>query len=186
MATRMAVALPLLTTSALGILILCRKLTKRPLTDEQEAKLQKLIKRYKDQLVPSAERLAELEVEFQQQMKDGLAKQITVDGKHMMMLPTYIHRLPDGTETGECYALVSDCAGVAGDGRGAALAQQSRCAGNAAAWQGLGMGVSSTPSRFERDGARLPAPVRLSAAALANAFASPPLTHPHTPKHKHT
>ncbi|KAG2452945.1 hypothetical protein HYH02_002282 [Chlamydomonas schloesseri] len=101
----MAVALPLLTTSALGILILCRKLTKRPLTEEQEAKLEKLLKRYKDQLIPSAERLAELEVEFQQQMKEGLAKQIAVDGKHMMMLPTYVTRLPDGTETGECFAL---------------------------------------------------------------------------------
>ncbi|KAG2425714.1 hypothetical protein HXX76_013556 [Chlamydomonas incerta] len=105
MSPRMAIALPLLTTSALGILILCRKLTKRPLTEEQEAKLEKLLKRYKDQLIPSAERLAELEVEFQAQMKEGLAKQIPVDGKHMMMLPTYVTRLPDGTETGECFAL---------------------------------------------------------------------------------
>ncbi|KXZ50618.1 hypothetical protein GPECTOR_15g301 [Gonium pectorale] len=102
---RLAFALPVLSTSALALAVALRKLDGPYPSSENEAKLQRLLKRYREQLIASPERLAELEAEFTAQVRDGLAKNVPVDGKHMMMLPTYVTRLPDGTETGECYAL---------------------------------------------------------------------------------
>jgi hypothetical protein len=48
-----------------------------------------------------------------------------VDGKHMMCLPTYVTRLPDGTETGECFALVGCTALIP---YGPAVSQPAPCA----------------------------------------------------------
>lgn len=102
---RLAFALPILGTSALGLALAFRK-RDPPLSPENEQTLDLLLNRYREQLQATPERLAEVEAEFLVQMRDGLAKRVVVDGKRMMMLPTFVTRLPDGTETGECFALV--------------------------------------------------------------------------------
>ncbi|EFJ42371.1 hexokinase [Volvox carteri f. nagariensis] len=101
---RLAFALPVIGTSALAVALALRKV-ELPLPTEDEEKVDLLLKRYREQLLASPERLAEVEAEFLAQMRDGLSKRVVVDGKRMMMLPTFVTRLPDGTETGECYAL---------------------------------------------------------------------------------
>nr|QNL10624.1 hexokinase [Haematococcus lacustris] len=39
------------------------------------------------------------------QLGDGLQRDITADGRHMLMLPSFVLKLPDGTETGDAYAI---------------------------------------------------------------------------------
>ncbi|GIL69534.1 hypothetical protein Vretimale_13553 [Volvox reticuliferus] len=101
---RLALALPVIGTGAMAVAFALLK-GGPPLTVEDDNKIKDLLKGYKARLLPSPERLAEVEAEFLTQMRDGLSKRVVVDGKRMMMLPTFVTRLPDGTETGECYAL---------------------------------------------------------------------------------
>ncbi|GLI62661.1 hypothetical protein VaNZ11_005336, partial [Volvox africanus] len=101
---RLAFALPVIGTGAVAVALALRK-CEPPLTSEDDNKINDLLKHYKSRLLASPERLAEVEAEFLTQMREGLSKRVIVDGKRMMMLPTFVTRLPDGTETGECYAL---------------------------------------------------------------------------------
>ncbi|MEW5305612.1 MAG: hypothetical protein WDW36_008143 [Sanguina aurantia] len=60
---------------------------------------------YRLALIPSSEKMGLLKADFIHQMEEGLSRRMPEDGKHVLMLPTYVTRLPDGFESGDCYAI---------------------------------------------------------------------------------
>mmetsp|Transcript_20658 Transcript_20658/g.52433 ORF Transcript_20658/g.52433 Transcript_20658/m.52433 type:complete len:508 (-) Transcript_20658:442-1965(-) len=64
-----------------------------------------LMQEYRKAMVSSIDQLKELQIDFIKQLEDGLTREVETDGRHMLMLPTYITRLPDGCEAGDVYAI---------------------------------------------------------------------------------
>mmetsp|Transcript_19097 Transcript_19097/g.32760 ORF Transcript_19097/g.32760 Transcript_19097/m.32760 type:complete len:807 (-) Transcript_19097:874-3294(-) len=60
---------------------------------------------YRDLLVPGRQQLTAIKNHFRDQMEAGLAKDAPLDFQHMLMLPTFVTKLPTGMETGSVYAI---------------------------------------------------------------------------------
>lgn len=92
--------------AAAGLALVLARLLRRPAGRQQdEEALSALLAAYREQLIPGADRLGRLNDDFRLQIAEGLVTDPPVDGKRMLMLPTYVTRMPDGTEQGGCYAL---------------------------------------------------------------------------------
>ena len=51
---------------------------------------------YEAKLLPSKLQLERLSADFKDQMVSGLSREVDANGKALMMLPSYVTRLPDG------------------------------------------------------------------------------------------
>eukprot|EP00798_Chlamydomonas_sp_ICE-L_P007476 gene7476-621_t len=68
-------------------------------------KRRELLEEIAESLIPSKQQVKTIKRDFIDQLESGLTQDVEVDGKHCLMLPTFITQLPDGMETGEVYAI---------------------------------------------------------------------------------
>jgi len=69
------------------------------------SKRKNLVETYRGRMLPSEEQISGIKDQFIGQLSAGLKAEVQANGKHCLMLPSFVTQLPDGTEQGDVYAI---------------------------------------------------------------------------------